>query len=294
VDFTPPNATERLKAIGSTAELPERLQRAFDPSADFAPVPKPGPHDWLANHPEPGQSFEAFRRPFRLTLDKARRTIYLQPLGRFEQGKSPSLETLRRFAAAYFPTPVAILPSMELSEEEVTTRINPYTGKRQLLASDILKILARTLPHDAFCVLGIAMEDLYPEPSWNFVFGLASPRQRAAVYSFARYDPAFYGEEEETGDILLRRSCKVVAHEVCHLFGLDHCIYFNCIMNGSNHLAESDARPFHLCPVCLRKLHHTIEFDLVKRYQTLKRVYEEMNFHAEAEWVARRLQHIGN
>jgi len=54
--------------------------------------------------------------------------------------------------------------------------------------------------------------------------------------------------------LLLRRSCKVLAHEMAHMFGIEHCIYFHCLMNGSNHLEESDARPMHLCPVDLRKL----------------------------------------
>jgi len=96
------------------------------------------------------------------------------------------------------------------------------------------------------------MTDLYPEPSWNFVFGQASLRERVGVYSFARYDSAFYGEarDRDYETLLLRRSCKVLAHETGHMFGLAHCIYFNCLMNGSNHLAESDRRPLHLCPVC--------------------------------------------
>jgi archaemetzincin len=46
------------------------------------------------------------------------------------------------------------------------------------------------------------------------------------------------------------------------MFGIQHCVFFNCLMNGSNHLDESDQRPLHLCPVCLRKLHHSIRFDL--------------------------------
>src|SRR2546428_10758471 len=29
-------------------------------------------------------------------------------------------------------------------------------------------------------------------------------------------------------------------------FGIQHCIFFNCLMNGSNHLDESDRRPLHV------------------------------------------------
>lgn len=50
------------------------------------------------------------------------------------------------------------------------------------------------------------------------------------------------------------RFLQVMTHEVCHMFGLKHCIWMQCLMNGSNHLEESDRRPPHLCPVCLRKL----------------------------------------
>jgi len=35
--------------------------------------------------------------------------------------------------------------------------------------------------------------------------------------------------------LLLRRSMKVLTHETGHIFGLAHCVYFACVMNGSNH-----------------------------------------------------------
>ena len=60
------------------------------------------------------------------------------------------------------------------------------------------------------------------------------------VFSFARYDPRTDGVSEFSGDLddarrtVLRRSCKVLAHEVGHLFGMSHCIYFACVMNLAN------------------------------------------------------------
>lgn len=53
---------------------------------------------------------------------------------------------------------------------------------------------------------------------------------------------------------LLRRAMKVSAHELIHTFGVHHCIYYECLMNGSNHLDEADARPMELCPADLRKM----------------------------------------
>lgn len=89
------------------------------------------------------------------------------------------------------------------------------TGQRQVLTWGVLHWLQGRLPEDAFCLLGITMEDLYPEPSWNFVFGPASLNERVGVYSFARHDPAFDGEPrgKDYPALLLRRSMKVLTYE---------------------------------------------------------------------------------
>lgn len=133
------------------------------------------------------------------------------------------------------------------------------------------------------------MEDLYPGPDWNFVFGEASPPDRVGVYSFARYLP---GEAGVAAASLLRRSCKVLAHETAHLLGIAHCVFYSCLMNGSNHLAESDARPLHPCPVDLRKLQHTIGFDITARYRNLRTFTEDAGFTGEARWLTTQLLHI--
>jgi len=294
MNFKPPTAEERLRAIGSTKGLSETLKKALEPGVDFEPIPIPKRGDWLAEHPETGQTFNDFTRSRPNRPDKIRSKIYLQPLGEFPKGKIPLVKTLKEYAAAYFNMHVDVLPYLALSERNITTRVNPYTLNRQILTSDVLAILQKNVPADAFCVLAITMEDLYPEPSWNFVFGQASLRERVGVYSFARYDPAFYGQKrgKDYEKILLWRSCKVLAHETGHMFGLTHCIYFDCVLNGSNHLAESDARPVHLCPVCLRKLQHSIGFDVVSRYGNLFRFYKKVGFDDEAQWIANRLKRI--
>jgi archaemetzincin len=150
------------------------------------------------------------------------------------------------------------------------------------------------LPKDGFALLGVTMTDLYPDPSWNFVFGQASPQGHVGVYSFARYDPRFYGEALSAGSrkLMLRRSCKVLAHETSHMFGIDHCVWYRCLMNGSNHLAESDARPLHLCPVDLRKLQWSIGFDVVERYRRLRDFQHQAEFDDEVRWLDKRIQFI--
>ena len=292
--FTPPTRAQQLAAIGPTAALPRPLQRALEPRDDFQPLPEPGPSDWLANHAEVGQTFDQFAGSLPNRPDNHRGKLYLQPLGTFNESDAPSLDPLRRYTAAFFMMEVVVLPPADLAQNHITSRRNPWTGQSQLLTGDILNALTARLPKDAFVLLGITMMDLYPDPSCNFVFGQASPRDRVGVYSFARYDPKFYGEAPATDSrkLMLRRSCRVLAHETCHMFGIEHCVWFRCLMNGSNDLAESDARPLHLCPVDLRKLQWSIGYDVVERYQRLLSFYREEGFEDEAQWLEKRLRFI--
>ncbi|HLQ43346.1 MAG TPA: archaemetzincin, partial [Planctomycetaceae bacterium] len=142
--------------------------------------------------------------------------------------------------------------------------------------------------------LGITLTDLYPEPDWNYVFGQASLRKRVGVYSFARFDPAFFDDPRpyDVDKLILLRCCRTLAHETCHMFGITHCTYFTCVVNGSNNLAESDSRPLHACPVCLRKLHESIGFDPLERDDRLLEVYRRLGLDDEAAWLERRLNHV--
>ena len=110
------------------------------------------------------------------------------------------------------------------------------------------------------------------------------------MYSFARYLPGEAGPA--AASLLLRRACKVLAHETAHLLGIAHCVFYSCLMNGSNHLAESDARPLHLCPVDLRKLQHSIGFDVAARYRRLRTFAGDAGFTDETRWLTAQLLHI--
>jgi len=292
--FSAPTSAQRLSAIGPTNGLPTDLQKALTPEQDFQPLPPAGPMDWLANHPETGQTFDQFvvSRPNR--PDSARRKLYLVPIGSFAQPGPPSLHELIRFARAFFAIEIATLPPLDIRQEHVRSRRNASTGETQLLTTDLLKLLRRRLPGDGFALLGITMTDLYPDPQWNFVFGQASLRDRVGIYSFARYNPAFYGIKAtpDANKLVLRRSCKVLAHEACHMFGIEHCIWYRCLMNGSNHLDEADARPLHLCPVDLRKLQWSVGFDVGLRYERLLELDQDLGFSDEADWIAARLRFI--
>ena len=223
LDFKPPGPAEQQRAIGSTKQLPVAFRRALLPEDNFLPIRMPKAGDWLASHPEAGQTFDDFRDSRSNRPDRRRNKIYLQPYGEFSKDKSPSLKQLQGYAAAYFAMEVMlVLPPQTFNTHDLTTRINSSTGRRQLLSADVLALLKKDLPDDAFCLLAITMKDLYPDPSWNYVFGQASLRARVGVFSFAGYHPAFYGGKEgkDSQKLLLRRSGRVLVHETAHMFGL--------------------------------------------------------------------------
>jgi archaemetzincin len=289
--YIPLTLEEIRRALGDLDGLEPTVARGFEPGHDFERLPPPNSGDWLSAHSEPGQTFEEFTRTPRLVPDEERSRLYLQPLGVFDERPAPSVKTLGELAQGVFGLEVDVRAPLHFDSAGLTTRDHPGSGHRQFLAPDILDLLKRILPPDGFSILGLTMEDLYPAPSWNFVFGQASLRDRVGVFSFARYHPSFYGEPSLSGSdrLLLKRSAKVLIHETAHMLSIPHCIYFRCIMNGSNHMGESDLRPIFFCPVCLRKLHASLGFDVVERYRRQEELFGRLGFLEEQDWLRRRL-----
>jgi archaemetzincin len=283
-----PGPDERRKAAGSLAELPLELQHAFTDHGEFEPMPAPSRMDWLSVSRERGQTFESFARATSPWPHPARRRLYLQPLGDATPDRAALLDVLHGFAAAFFGCGVRLLPPLA-TPGTVRTRRNRFTDVLQLHTRDLLPVLAARVPDDAWGLVGIATDDLYAHDRWSFVFGEAIVGERVGVFSVARYDPRFYGTHDPPAGILLRRACKVLAHETGHLLGMRHCVFFNCVMNGTNHLAESDRRPLHLCPVDLRKLHWSLRFDMIERYERLRAFWRGKGVDDEAGWIERRL-----
>lgn len=287
----PPLSCDQRSALGPLDDLPPALRRAVS-GRGFAPLSLPGPSDWLTAHAERGQTFSKFVDSRPNVPDARRRTLFLVPIGEMPPATAAARELLRDYLAAFYALPARLLPAASVDDARIKTRTRG--GHRQLYTPDILDFLRAQLPGDAFSLSGVTAEDLYPDPAWNFVFGQASLRDRVGVFSFARYDPAFYGEASGAEDaaLRLRRMLKVLSHEVGHMFGLRHCVYFACVMNGSNHLEEADRRPLHVCPVCLRKLQHSIGFDVVARYEGLEQFYSAVSFSEDARWVKEQLEGI--
>ncbi len=292
--FDQPGENERIRAIGNLYELPENIRPLFQPDDDFVTIRPPGKSDWLTLHTERAQPFEEYRDFSIRAADATRHVIYLLPIGEFPEETAPSFAELRAYTAAFYQLEVRLLPAYYPHDLEFSPRKNPRSGQRQILTTDIRTWLEPQLPADGCCLLAVTMADLYPRPSWNYVFGEASIDARVGVFSLARYDPAFWGDErgKDFQTVILQRSCKVLVHEIAHMFGLHHCVYFACVANGSNHMVETDRQPQSLCPVCLRKLQLATGFDPIKRYQALGRFYRKRKWYEDLDFVNRQLARV--
>ena len=80
------------------------------------------------------------------------------------------------------------------------------------------------------------------------------------------------------------RGCHIITHELSHMFGLKHCIYYECLMNGINSADEQRSGGIRtLCPVCLKKLKYHLKFDTRTRLNDLAKVCDELGFTEEAQ-----------
>lgn len=272
-------------------QWPRELDWAFDRGA-FEALAKPEPGDWLADHHEDGQDVERFVADDTNRPARPRDTIVIQPLVMAHRAVDiatmhPSAPELVDWLARFFVLPVRIAEPLAIDRVRVGIRMN--RGREQWNATDIDAVLRQHLPDDAYCCIGVTTTDLFPDASWNFVYGQASLSERVGVFSLARYDDAFFGKPPSDPMLVRRRGLGVVAHEVGHMFGMQHCVYHRCLMNGSNNQAEADRTPLHLCAVCLRKLHLAVGFDPRARYVALAGFFRSYGLVAEQSWVESRL-----
>ena len=90
----------------------------------------------------------------------------------------------------------------------------------------------------------------------------------------------------------LGRVCRTASHELGHCFGIDHCVYYACAMQGTASIQEDARQPPYLCPVDLAKVCHATGADMEQRYKTLSRFCDKHGgsfFDSFSRWIGIRL-----
>jgi archaemetzincin len=79
--------------------------------------------------------------------------------------------------------------------------------------------------------------------------GITSPILAAILAAAEAPSPS-----TDLGGLWFSRVIRIVAHELGHCSGMDHCVYYACLMQGTASMAEDVRQPPYLCPVCLKKV----------------------------------------
>ncbi|KAJ5619715.1 hypothetical protein N7510_003699 [Penicillium lagena] len=67
----------------------------------------------------------------------------------------------------------------------------------------------------------------------------------------------------------LGRVCRTASHELGHCFGMAHCVYYACSMQGTASVCEDARQPPYLCPIDLAKVLHATSTTASDRYHAL-------------------------
>ncbi|XP_059128013.1 archaemetzincin-2 isoform X2 [Peromyscus eremicus] len=232
------------------------MNEAFQPSSNlFGPITVHSQSDWITSHPEVPQDFEQFFTDRHRNIPcPEKHIIYMQSIGSLGNTRVISeeyIKWLKGYCEAFFyGLTVKFLEPVSVSATKCSFRVNEHTHNLQIHAG-----------------VGIFSFARYGTDFYSSRYeGKVSKPQRTSSSDYSVFDNYY---SPEITSILLWRSCKTLTHEIGHIFGLRHCQWLACLMQGSNHLEESDRRPLNLCPICLRKLQVALGFSVVERYKAL-------------------------
>ena len=248
----------------------EKLKKQRDAVVPFYKPMRVESGDWLDSQHESGQTFEEYidSNPTLATAD--RRMIYIQPIGTFKQPQREAIRLTADYMRAFYSLPVKLNADRGIGKvpAELQREIG-YPKNLQVRTTYFIDtVLPNLIPDDAAAFIAFTNVDLYPGDTWHFVFGQASPEKRVGVWSLFRLSE---------GGKLVDRTLKISMHEVGHMFGMRHCIKYECLMSGTNHLAETDRRPLDNCPECMAKIAWAMNYDPAERYKNLAAFWKKNN-----------------
>lgn len=324
-NFKIQNSEDILHALNTPGTRTKLNDRKFSNLLKlFGDIKKPTDElDWLVRYNVRPQSCCKFLEKHSSILLKRndslkRRIVYYVKIGKFDK---INFNDLLMYSKIFFDDDlIQVLPlEVEIQIEEKKSKINVkakydqisfdlvirYEKKSkhfQIRADSFHEFLTKIKPKGALSLIGFTELDIYVEESDLFVAGLCNGHLKVGVFSIFRYMPRLKYCEENWYDytasenfdstIWLKRSCKLMVHETCHLLGFAHCVYKDCCMNGSGHLKEDFRQAMFLCPIDLKKLWLLLNFDIKTRYEQLREFFLNRKCKKEAKWLSKVIENI--
>ncbi|KAL0479352.1 archaemetzincin [Acrasis kona] len=254
--------------------------------------------DYSREEEEQPQTFYDFIEMERYSPDEQKKYIYVAKL---DVNGDVNVNILMKFISAYFSLPtkqynnqVKVTPNKRRNKMckiqigdfvyDINTRkpVCKNTVTR-INAMDVLDMLVEVIPKDAFCIVAITDQDIYEFDDDSSILMGRATGDRVCVVSTCRFD--LVNSKVEFNNFL-----KTLAHEICHVFGIDHCIFFSCVMNAI--VGDENVEPMWLCPVDLSKLRKSVGFEIQHRYRNLITLFKEFSMTDEVSWIEKILNEL--
>jgi len=238
--------------------------------------------DWLDSHAEDGELFTEYVDSHPTLPTAHRNTIVIQPIGTFTPEQQKVITSSAEYMKVFFGLKVRLERPRPLGNVPAELTRARYRNIQIRTSYFLDTLLPEILPPDAAAFLCFTNRDLYPEETWNFVFGQANLENRVGVWSLYRLN-----DNSPKSTKFLDRTLKIAAHETGHMFSMRHCTKYECLMSGINHLDETDRRPLDVCPECMAKIAWAMNYEPVVRYRNLAQFWKsERRFDLERENIA--------
>src|ERR671918_2459678 len=132
---------------------------------------------------------------------------------------------------------------------QIPTNIFDNT-RNQYLSDQLLTWLQHTLePSKDTKLLAVCDFDAY-FGKYNFCFGEAIIGGNVAAIYLERLLPSNSNDNGSSQSLLQNRIMKEAIHEICHTFGLRHCLRNFCIMFKSKTILDTDKKNRDFCESC--------------------------------------------